>query len=79
MSDEAHFRLGGYVNKQNCRIWGLGNPKMIIVKSVYPQRVSAWCGFWSGGIIGPYFSENEAGATVSVKGLRYRTMISELL
>ena len=21
-SDEAHFGLGGYINKQNCRIWG---------------------------------------------------------
>ena len=21
-SDEAHFDLGGYGNKQNCRIWG---------------------------------------------------------
>ena len=21
-TDEAHFQLGGYVNKQNCRIWG---------------------------------------------------------
>ena len=21
-SDENHFYLGGYVNKQNCRIWG---------------------------------------------------------
>ena len=21
-SDEAHFDLGGYVNYQNCRIWG---------------------------------------------------------
>ena len=21
-SDEAHFDLGGYVNQQNCRIWG---------------------------------------------------------
>ena len=20
-SDEAHFDLGGYINKQNCRIW----------------------------------------------------------
>ena len=24
-SDEAHFDLGGYVNKQNGRIWGTGN------------------------------------------------------
>ena len=22
MSDDAHIYLGGYVNKQNCRIWG---------------------------------------------------------
>ena len=25
-SDEAHFDFGGYVNKQNCRIWGTENP-----------------------------------------------------
>ena len=25
-SDEAHFDLGWYVNKQNCCIWGTGNP-----------------------------------------------------
>ena len=30
-SDEAHFHLGGYDNKQNCRIWGLENPKMTII------------------------------------------------
>jgi transposase len=27
-SDEAHFHLGGYVNKQNCRIWGSENPQV---------------------------------------------------
>ena len=32
MSDEDHFYFRGYVNKQNCRIWGLKNPKMIIEK-----------------------------------------------
>ena len=25
LSDEAHFDLGGYVNKQNCRIYTLKN------------------------------------------------------
>ncbi|GFV39470.1 transposable element Tc3 transposase [Trichonephila clavipes] len=25
-SDEAHFWLKGYVNKQNCRIWSEANP-----------------------------------------------------
>ena len=28
-SDEAHFDLGGYINKQNCRIWGTENPHTI--------------------------------------------------
>ena len=27
MSDEAHVHFGGYVNKQNCRIWGSENPE----------------------------------------------------
>ena len=26
-SDEAHFALGGYVNKQNCSIWDTENPQ----------------------------------------------------
>ena len=27
MSDEAHFELNGTVNKQNCRFWGIANPR----------------------------------------------------
>ena len=27
--DEAHFTLGGYVNKQNCPIWGSVDPQVI--------------------------------------------------
>ena len=79
MNDEAHFHLGGYVNEQNCRIWGLKNPKMIIEEPLYPQRATVWCGFLAGGIIGPYFFLNEAGAAVSVNGYRYRTMINKFL
>ena len=45
MSDEIHLHLGGYVNKQNCRFWGSENPKMIIEKPLYPQRVTVWYGF----------------------------------
>ena len=30
ISDKAHFYLGGYVNKQNCRICGSENPKMVL-------------------------------------------------
>ena len=63
-SDEAHFDLGGYVNKQNCRIWGTKNPHAYIEKSTHPKRVTVWCGFWSRGIIGPFF-ENEQGEAVT--------------
>ena len=79
MSDETHLHLEGYVNKQNCCIWGSEKPKMIIEKLLYLQHVTVWCGSWAGGIIGPYFFENEARAAVSVNGLRYRTMINEFL
>ncbi|GFW53342.1 transposable element Tc3 transposase [Trichonephila clavipes] len=27
-SEEAHFWLNGYVNKQNCRIWSEANPQV---------------------------------------------------
>ena len=50
MNDEVHFHLGGYVNKQNCCILTWENSKMIIEKPLYPQRVTVWCGFWTGGI-----------------------------
>ena len=36
----VHFRLFGQkVNKQNCRIWGSGNPNVIIEKPMHPQKV----------------------------------------
>ena len=42
-SDEAHFDLGEYVNKQNCRIWGAENPHAYIEKPMHPKRVTVWC------------------------------------
>ena len=49
-SDKAHFDLGGYVNKQNCRIWGTENPHAYNEKTTHPKRVTIWCGFWFKGI-----------------------------
>ena len=41
-SDEAHFILGGYANKQNCRIWGSVNIQVIEVRPLHPEKVSVW-------------------------------------
>ena len=78
-SDEAPFDLGGYVNKQNCRIWGTENPYAYIEKPTHPKRVTVWCGFWSRDIIGPFSFENEQGEAVTVNGDRYRAMLNEFL
>lgn len=76
-SDEAHFWLNGFVNKQNCRYWSAENPRVVHESPLYPQRVTVWCGLWYGGIIGPYFFKNAEGACVTVNGDRYRAMISD--
>ena len=44
-SDEIHFDLGGYVNKQNCRFWCTENLHAYIEKPTHPKRVTVWCGF----------------------------------
>ena len=43
-SDEAHFRLAGLVNKQNCRIWGSENPRSIHQRELHPIKCTVWCG-----------------------------------
>ena len=67
-SDEAHFDLGGYVNKQNCRIWGTEHPHAYIEKPMPPR-----------GIIGSFFFENEQGEAVTVNGDHYQVMLNEFL
>ena len=78
-SGEAHFDLGGYVNKQNCHIWGTEKPHAYIERHTYPKRVTVWCGFWSRGINGPFFFENEQGESITVNGDRYQAMLNEFL
>ena len=65
-SNDAHFDLGGYVNKQNCCIWGTANPHAYIEKPTHPKQVTVFCGFWSRSIIGQFFFENEQGEAFTV-------------
>ena len=70
-SDEAHFDLGGYVTKRNCRIWSTENLHAYIENPIYSKRVTVWCGFWSTGLIEPLFFDNGQGETVTVNSDRY--------
>ncbi|GFX13618.1 uncharacterized protein TNCV_1921311 [Trichonephila clavipes] len=67
-SEEAHFWLNGYVNKQNCRIWSEANPQVYVETPLHPEKLTVWCALWAGGIIGPYFFKNDEGHNVTVNG-----------
>ncbi|GFV71688.1 putative DD41D transposase [Trichonephila clavipes] len=49
-SDETHFWLNGYVNKQNCRIWSESNPQAYGETPLHPEKLTVWCALWAGGI-----------------------------
>ena len=41
------------------RYWSATNPNMLLETPLHPQKVTVWCGFHAGGVIGPYFFVNE--------------------
>ncbi|GFV63143.1 putative DD41D transposase [Trichonephila clavipes] len=75
-SDEAHFWLNGYINKQNCRIWSEANPQVYVETPLHPEKMTVWCALSAGGIIGPYFFKNDEGHNVTINGDRCRAMIT---
>jgi hypothetical protein len=46
---------------------------------MHPERTTVWCGFWVGGVIGPFFFEVDEGDTVTINGERYRHMLTSFL
>ncbi|GFU79887.1 transposable element Tc3 transposase [Trichonephila clavipes] len=50
-SDEVHFWLNGYVNKQNCRIWSEANPHVYVETPLHPEKLTVWCALWAGVIL----------------------------
>lgn len=74
-SDEAHFWLNGYVNKQNMRYWDKEQPQQVLETPLHPEKITVWCGLHAEGVLGPYFFRNAAGANVTVNAERYRDML----
>lgn len=70
-TDEAHFWLNGYENKQNYRIWGTEKPELFRTKPLKPLKLTVWCGITGAGIIGPFFIEQ------SINGEEYHKMLKE--
>ncbi|KAJ4429943.1 hypothetical protein ANN_22147 [Periplaneta americana] len=70
MSDEAHFDLSDYVNKQNFRYWSDEHPFQVWEKPLHSPKVTVWC-----GIIDPYFFED--GHTVTVNSERHQQKCSQ--
>ncbi|GFW70838.1 integrase catalytic domain-containing protein [Trichonephila clavipes] len=72
-SDEAHFSLNGYVNKQNCCIWSEANPQVYVETPLHPEKLTVWCALY--GLVESFF-KNDEGYNVTVNGDRYRAMIT---
>ena len=70
-TDECHYHMEGFVNKQNWRHWGSEPPNFTEVRPLHPKRITVWAGISSGGIIGPYIFSN------SVTGQSYTSLLLE--
>ena len=64
-SDETHFHLNGFVNRQNFRYWCENKPEEIVQVPLHPTQVTIWCALSSSGIIGPKFFEDGEGKAVA--------------
>ncbi|GFU84775.1 transposable element Tc3 transposase [Trichonephila clavipes] len=70
-SDEAHFWLNNYGNKQNCRIWSEANPQVYVKTPLHPEKLTGALY----GLVECFFKTHE-GHNVTVNGDRYRAMIT---
>ena len=60
MTDEAHFHLSGYVNREKCRYWAPENPREFHRRHLHGERFTGWCGITSFGVL--VFEDNKSAA-----------------
>lgn len=81
-SDEAHFTLEATINTRNTVFWDTSNPQIIQECPLHPQKVTAWVGLASWGLVGPFFFEeihNDQPVTVTVNSDRYGELLRDSL
>lgn len=44
-SDEAYFSVNGLVNRQNTRFWGSEQPREVVEKKSFDEKLLVWAGF----------------------------------
>ncbi|GFY23692.1 transposable element Tc3 transposase [Trichonephila clavipes] len=71
-SDEAHFWLNGYFNKQNCGIWSEANPQVYVETPLHPEKQPFGALY---GLVESFF-KNDESQNVTVNNDRYRAMIT---
>ena len=52
---------------------------MFLETPLHPQKVTVWCSFLAGGVIGSYFFVNENDRHVTANKERYRAMLKDYL
>jgi hypothetical protein len=67
ISNEAHFHLSGYINKQNFGYLSDNNPMQIHEKPIHSEKVTLWC-----DVIRPYFFEENNWAIMEMQRIRQR-------
>ena len=61
------------------RYWSATNPNVLLETPLHPQKVTVWCDFHAGGVIGPYFFVDENDRHITLNGERYRAMLEDYL
>ena len=79
MSDEAHFHLSGFVNKQNFHYWSATKPIALHERPLHSSKITVWCAISTFGIIVPCFFEDERRKAVTVTGPHYVHMLENSL
>lgn len=72
-SDEAQFKLNGFVNRHNCIYYDTENPRLIWEKQLNQPGFQVWGGMSLSGVYGPYFFEG------NVTGAAYHEMLEQYL